>query len=659
MQGSIMGRRVRRATLALGCALAFTGGSAHAATVGGFEGGDGDQVATCADGARDWQCLTGAELLTAPDASLSGDDVFAAGKEEQPSSWVLGSGSVPDKTDFQAVWTNVTGAPGGHTYMNLAFKRVSGNGDTYLGVELNQSRARFTNAVGSSVPCRRDGDVLISYLAGSSPSVTLYRWDGTSGPAECPDGGDGTWVSPVTTTGALAKVNLAPVANMLSVGTLGASFDTQTFGEAALDLTAVADAVQYPTVACEYFRQVTVKSRTSSSIQSSLADFVHGQDVVARSCETPGGGGTGGGGTSGGGTGGGGTGGGGTGGGGTGGGGTGGGTPPGDTTPPAAPAFATLVDGATSCAGDVSLSGTAEPGSTITVYDGTAPVGNFAVADATTGAWSLALTGVPNGTHAYVAEATDEAGNTSALSPAATVTVGGCPAGGEPDVPTDAPVSDTAAPTAPGVPVVPTGPAPEPMGGAASTGDGAIDGFLLGNTPTTAPGCQLKPFKAYVRRKSGVAKVIFKVDGKKVAVDAKPDAKGQYIALIKTAKLKGGKHVLTGTIVFKAKGKKAKTLKLRFRKCDLCKSRRAITVHPRGLHKGERAVSAKIYLNGKLYKSVKGQKKLAAKIVLKGMAKGVQKVKIVAKTNQGRTVVDKRKFKTCMKKTVKPKTKKG
>jgi hypothetical protein len=476
----------------------------------------------------------------------------------------------------------------------------------------------------------------------------------------------------VVTDGAQAAVNLSTITNTLSTGTLGTSFGPQTFGEAGLDLTAVADAVQYPNTACEFFRQVTVKSRKSSSIAAELADYVHAQDVVARSCETPGG-------TGGGGTGGGGTGGGGTGGGGTGGG--GGGTPPGDTTAPDAPSFDGAINGATSCSGNIVLGGLAEPNSVVTVYDGTAPVSDFAVADAL-GAWTLTISGAATGAHVYTAEATDSSGNTSGRTAPATVTVGGCAPGqsGTPGVDPGPPVpgggstgdgtgsGSGSGTTDPGA-TPPTGssdPAPvvagQPTGtssplGAIAADTGALDGFLLGNHPATASGCQLKTFKAYVRRKSGVRKVVFRVDGKQVAVDRKPDKKGQFIGVIKPSKLKAGPHILTGTIIFKAKGHKPKVLTLRFRKCDQCQSRRAITVHPRGLHKGERAVSAKIYLNGKLYRSVKGAKKLGAKIVLKGMSKGVQKVRIVAKTNQGRTIVDHRKFKTCTKKTASTKKK--
>src|SRR5215212_2244411 len=107
MNASMISRRRRRAALALGCAFAVTGGTAHAA-VGGFQGDDGDQTATCLE-VRDWACLSAAEVLAAPDASGSADDVFAGGKELAPDQWTFKTGSVAAKADLQEVWTNVTG----------------------------------------------------------------------------------------------------------------------------------------------------------------------------------------------------------------------------------------------------------------------------------------------------------------------------------------------------------------------------------------------------------------------------------------------------------------------------------------------------------------------------------------------------------------------
>jgi len=68
------------------------------------------------------------------------------------------------------------------------------------------------------------------------------------------------------------------------------------------------------------------------------------------------------------------------------------------------------------------LTGAAEAGSTITLYDGTTVIGTT-VADATTGRWTYALGTLGEGAHALSAVATDVAGNTGAGSSTLAFTV--------------------------------------------------------------------------------------------------------------------------------------------------------------------------------------------------------------------------------------------
>ena len=88
---------------------------------------------------------------------------------------------------------------------------------------------------------------------------------------------------------------------------------------------------------------------------------------------------------------------------------------------PAAPAITEPADNAYNSTGNISLSGTAEAGSTVTVFEDGASKG-VTTADAR-GRWSKALTGVAEGSHTYTATATDKAGNTSPASAALTITV--------------------------------------------------------------------------------------------------------------------------------------------------------------------------------------------------------------------------------------------
>jgi hypothetical protein len=94
------------------------------------------------------------------------------------------------------------------------------------------------------------------------------------------------------------------------------------------------------------------------------------------------------------------------------------GTP--DTAAPAAPKIAAFTPD-TGAVGDrittasvLTLSGTAEAGSTVKLFDGTTEIGT-AKANAS-GAWSVATSQLPGGTHNFTARATDAAGNTSSAS---------------------------------------------------------------------------------------------------------------------------------------------------------------------------------------------------------------------------------------------------
>jgi hypothetical protein len=92
-----------------------------------------------------------------------------------------------------------------------------------------------------------------------------------------------------------------------------------------------------------------------------------------------------------------------------------------DTVAPAAPVIESPPDGSLNTTGTVTVSGTAEPTSTVELFEGATSKGTTA-ADAA-GNWSKTLTLVAEGSHTYTAKAGDAAGNTSAASNARTVTV--------------------------------------------------------------------------------------------------------------------------------------------------------------------------------------------------------------------------------------------
>ena len=91
-----------------------------------------------------------------------------------------------------------------------------------------------------------------------------------------------------------------------------------------------------------------------------------------------------------------------------------------DTTPPAAPVFTSPADNSLQNTATVTLSGTAEAGATVEIFEATTSRGTTV---ATGGTWSKTLSGVTDGTHTYTAKATDAAGNVSPASASRTVKV--------------------------------------------------------------------------------------------------------------------------------------------------------------------------------------------------------------------------------------------
>lgn len=95
---------------------------------------------------------------------------------------------------------------------------------------------------------------------------------------------------------------------------------------------------------------------------------------------------------------------------------------PADTTAPGAPSITSPANNSYDRDGAFSVAGTAEPGSRVDAYEGTVHKGT-SIAAAGTGAWTIALTDVASGRHAYTATATDAWGNISPGSAPRTVMV--------------------------------------------------------------------------------------------------------------------------------------------------------------------------------------------------------------------------------------------
>jgi hypothetical protein len=242
------------------------------------------------------------------------------------------------------------------------------------------------------------------------------------------------------------------------------------------------------------------------------------------------------------------------------------------------------------------------------------------------GAYEVTIEDVTAGDHTYAVVVTDACGRASA---ATSVT---------------AEVVVTPDPPGPVVPVSGTD-------HAASSGVPAGDAlaakriFVMGDLGASLPDCQTSPFTAYVGL-AKVKRVVFRVDGVLLRVVRKPNRYGVFLTKIYPSRFSRGEHRLTGRVTLKGGAKR--TVNMTFRRCGVCTSRRAFSIHVPYLAHGERAVRAVVTVNGKQVRVVKG-KRLRAKVVLAGLPKGTYVVRIRATTNRGRVFKETRRFRTCVK----------
>ena len=142
-----------------------------------FQGGDGNQ--DDAPQGIDWQALDTAERVHhAPDPNAQ-DNVFVGGrKEDLPGLWNFtteAGGASPDKSNIVDAWSTFD-PQGGQAFLYLGFAREGVSGTTFATFELNHDPRKWNNGR-ADIPCRRTGDVLVSYEAqGQDVDVIVQRW---------------------------------------------------------------------------------------------------------------------------------------------------------------------------------------------------------------------------------------------------------------------------------------------------------------------------------------------------------------------------------------------------------------------------------------------------------------------------------------------------
>ena len=256
-----------------------------------FQGADGDE--------EDALGLVDAHALQAagrgrhsPDVN-GRDSAFTGGsKEDEPGKWGLTTepdGVSPAKANILDAWS-VVDQPGPDAFLYLSFTRAAGDGTAYLVFELNQDARLWDNGQ-ARVPCRRTGDVLISYQPqGNDVSAVVQRWissqtDPESGCAE--SGRLEEFLDFEPNRDAQGAINREQIANYLP-GLLAApgAIPSRQYGEAAVNLSKLlAEAFDQP---CLSFRAVWMHSRSSTSESSNMQDYVAPQPLATRSCAASG-----------------------------------------------------------------------------------------------------------------------------------------------------------------------------------------------------------------------------------------------------------------------------------------------------------------------------------------------------------------------------------
>ena len=259
-----------------------------------FQGADGNQD----DAAPrfDWQGLQAAGDVRHTADANDEDTAFVGGsKEDVPGEWDFRTetnGVRPGKANIRDAWAAVD-QDGADTFVYLGFARDSAVdlrvATTFLTFELNHD-ARLWNNGQAMIPCRRTGDILVSYEPhGNGVDVVLQRWRSTADDLAtgCSTRGQLDGLTGLTpNVDAQGAINRTAITSRLP-GYYEGTVPAERFGEAALNLSQILEDA--PGIdKCFSFASVWMHSRSSTSEQSNMQDYVAPHKIIARSCSASG-----------------------------------------------------------------------------------------------------------------------------------------------------------------------------------------------------------------------------------------------------------------------------------------------------------------------------------------------------------------------------------
>lgn len=249
--------------------------------IGNFEI-DGDQSSP-SGGTIDWGDIAASPTLSVLTDAVGPDDgLQGSSKEDEPEGFTCQDKDptvTPGKDNLVRAYINARVQSAGSIFLDLGFVRSDGGtqGDSHVNFEFNQ------NPVTDTCPyvARSDGDLLITFdfpgNASDPADVQTFAWD-----ADAPDGSDnpGKWV-PFTFTGSVAaEDNIAEITDQVVGGTIAA----RAFGEASIDLVALAQQTGGGSQDCLSFGFASIRSRSSGQSFSSALQDIMGGPVDVSTC---------------------------------------------------------------------------------------------------------------------------------------------------------------------------------------------------------------------------------------------------------------------------------------------------------------------------------------------------------------------------------------
>jgi hypothetical protein len=261
-----------------------------------FQGGDGNQDNQADPPLIDWQALQAAgRVHHSPDPNAQ-DNAFVGGSKEnvplnsEGTRWDFtteADGVEPPKNNILDAWSTFD-PQGPNAFLYLAFTRQGVVGTTFATFELNHDSQLWNNGQ-ADIPCRRDGDVLVSYEAhgGRNADVGIVRWETLSADAEtgCATTGRLRGGADFQEDAAQGAINEAAIDSYLP-GFYQGTLIRRRFGEAALNIGKLLG--EWYDDPCFSYGSFWMHSRSSTSALANLQDYVAPQALTVRTCAASG-----------------------------------------------------------------------------------------------------------------------------------------------------------------------------------------------------------------------------------------------------------------------------------------------------------------------------------------------------------------------------------